>query len=404
MTRSLSPVPRRQIMLGVSAPSSFCSDRKFSLQPAWINNCFRRMARSWLFSGMVFIRCRTADFSAGANWTFCPGATPQRTRLKIVIARDAPRMVRLSYTLSAAFEPAKLCGFEGDLVLGSVNVSPGNFGIVGKNREPFFGNCACVIALAILQHLEWKKIIGHGPDRVEVPGGGNQIRNIAGGPSRAAKEYAPHVARVPGPDLDGDSRRYLGVAFNQLHLAGLDQRIVIGAEVAYAIALQLQRSVLPLAQRSVVLRLGERGDGLPVLINRIPAAVIKMKMGIDDDIDLVGGHAGGGEVFQQFFLGLEDLLALLFQLVADPGFDQKVLTAGAHQHGVAADGDAVERVGLDLLFPHNFRDDAEESAAIGHVSAVRDRGQLKVTESDCLVLHSSRLLPATRVESASGYG
>src|ERR1051326_1571340 len=219
MMRSFSPVPRRQMMFGVSAPSSLCSVRNPSLQPAWTNNSFSRAARSRLLSGMAFIRCRTTDFPAGANWSFCAKLTAHNAALNITTARPLPRIVRLSDTLSRRQTPLQLSSLERDPVLRSVHVSPGNIGVVGEDGEPLLGNGARIISFPILEHLKGKKIVGHGPYRIQVPCGWNQIRNVTARLPRAANEYRPHVARVSRPDLDRDSRRDLSIAIDQLHLA-----------------------------------------------------------------------------------------------------------------------------------------------------------------------------------------
>src|SRR5512146_159461 len=96
------------------------------------------------------------------------------------------------------------------------------------------------------------------------------------------------MVRVSGKHADRDSRTDLAIAGDQLHLAGLDQWIVVVADIADAIAFVLLLRVFPLAALYVVLRPRKGRDRASIFVVRVPAAVIEMKMRIDDDIDFVG--------------------------------------------------------------------------------------------------------------------
>jgi len=76
---------------------------------------------------------------------------------------------------------------------------------------------------------------------------------------------------------------------------------------------------------------------------------------------------------------------LLSELVADARLDEDVVGAGAHQQGVEAERDGITLIGLDALFPHDTRDDAEHRAAIGAVCSVGENRQLEV--ADCGAMH-----------------
>ena len=88
------------------------------------------------------------------------------------------------------------------------------------------------------------------------------------------------------------SQRYPGndfaIFFGQLHLAAGDQRIVVRADVTNAIALALHLADLPLAARRKILCIGESWDSNAVAYDRVPSAMVKVQMRIDDDINLLG--------------------------------------------------------------------------------------------------------------------
>src|SRR5689334_25360477 len=92
-----------------------------------------------------------------------------------------------------------------------LDISPRHIGIMGKHGEPLLWNSASIVSFAIFQHFHREKIVGHGPDRIEMPGGGNQIRDVAGSFAAAANKDSPHVACVSRPDLNGNSRSNLRV-------------------------------------------------------------------------------------------------------------------------------------------------------------------------------------------------
>ena len=66
-------------------------------------------------------------------------------------------------------------------------------------------------------------------------------------------------------------------------------------KIANRVALSLVR-VLPLAFLGVVPGFREGRFDFAAIANRVPAAVIKMQMGINDDIDLVRGDARGMQI------------------------------------------------------------------------------------------------------------
>src|SRR5215470_1310570 len=97
---------------------------------------------------------------------------------------------------ASASGPIRLCGLSNNLAALLRGVDPGNFRIVSENGEPLPGNRVRVVTLAALDYLEGKQIVSHYPGDVEMPGCGNEIRNIAGGLAAALDENGHHIARV----------------------------------------------------------------------------------------------------------------------------------------------------------------------------------------------------------------
>jgi len=128
--------------------------------------------------------------------------------------------------------------------------------------------------------------------------------------------------------------------------------------------------MLPFLPLCVVLRFRKRRHESIAAPNRVPSAVIEMEMGVDDDVDVFRGDSGGVEVLEQLGRLLVDLRHLLRQFVADAGFDQDVLVAGAHEQRIQSCIDAVLRIGHDFLRPHCLRNHAEESSAIEEVGSI----------------------------------
>ena len=137
---------------------------------------------------------------------------------------------------------------------------------------------------------------------------------------------------MAGTRDDGNSGHNFCLSFDQLHLARINQWIVIVAEIAHAIALQLQLSVPPFAFGCVVFCLGEGGNGVPVAIYSVPAAMVEMEMRVDDDVNVFRSRTSFAEAVQQLFRRLPDSFLLFLQLVADAGFDQHIELSGAYQH------------------------------------------------------------------------
>jgi hypothetical protein len=106
--------------------------------------------------------------------------------------------------------------------------------------------------------------------------------------------------------------------------------------------------------------------------------VVEVEVGVDYDVDVFGGEAGLVKVVDELGVVAVNFALLFGELVADAGFDQDILFAGADEQRVEAGGDAVLFVGLDATLPEDFGNYAEEGAAVEVVGAVGDDAEFEV--------------------------
>ena len=185
---------------------------------------------------------------------------------------------------------------------------------------------------------------------------------------------------MPWINLHRDTGRNLRIAFQQSHLSAVNQRIVVVGHVADAVALMLLMGVFHLALLHVIGGARETSAGLAVLVIGVPAAVVEMQVGVDDDVDLVGRHAGLLKALQQARLVIVNGAPLVAELAADAGVDQHIVLAGADQQRVGAQRNPVELVRRDAFLPHDLGNDAEHGAAIVPVGAVGEDGEFKIAQ------------------------
>ena len=86
------------------------------------------------------------------------------------------------------------------------------------------------------------------------------------------------------------------VRIEQGELAGGEKRIVVGREIADAVAVVLQAAVREFAGGEEVARVGEGGcDAAVGVESGVPAAVIEVEMRVQNVGDVFGADAGSGE-------------------------------------------------------------------------------------------------------------
>ena len=130
-------------------------------------------------------------------------------------------------------------------------------------------------------------------------GGGNQVGDVTRGLAIAFNNYRLHVRGVPPENIREYPGNDLLVAMQQVHLAIVDQRVIVLADVADSVALMLTTAVLPFALLHVVLRFGKSCDHLTILAYRVPATMIEVQVSINDHINVVGRYPAGAEILQQ---------------------------------------------------------------------------------------------------------
>src|SRR3989440_341324 len=109
-------------------------------------------------------------------------------------------------------------------------------------------------------------------------------------------------------DFDRNSRNNFLIAAQQLHLPAFNQWIVVLADVADGVALELLVPMQPLAFRRVIHRSRKRRHNFSTLPHGIPSAVVEMQMAVDYDIDLFRRNSCSRQVLQPAKL-LENLSA-----------------------------------------------------------------------------------------------
>ena len=263
--------------------------------------------------------------------------------------------------------------------------------VVGEEDQPVFGDGALVEAFALGDAGDWVEVVAHDPGGVEVGAGGDEVGDVAGVPLGSGVggglDVDSHeLGGVAGEEFDRDSGDDLGVGTNafggeQGHLTGLDERIVVGGEIADAVAVELEMTVGDLAGVGEVAGVGEGGgDGAIGVEGGVPATVVEVEVGIDDNVDLLGVDTGGGERGGEEFLIAVDLTHLGGLLVADAGLDEDGVVSGADDGGVESQEDAVLVVGGGAFLPECLGDDTEHGTAVEPVYAIGADGEFVVSE------------------------
>src|SRR5205814_5814253 len=122
--------------------------------------------------------------------------------------------------------------------------------------------------------------------------------------------------------------------------------------------------MFPLPFLHIVFRFGKCGDDLAITADRVPAAVVKVKMAINDNVYTFGREADRIEILKQLRGLAVDLNHLLGKFVTDSRLDQDVLFASSDQHGIQSHWYEVFFVSTDPLRPQHLGNDAEHASAI----------------------------------------
>src|ERR1700761_5985712 len=99
-------------------------------------------------------------------------------------------------------------------------------------------------------------------------------------------------------------------------------------------------AVFHLATMSEVARVGKRRGDRTIAVQRcVPAAMVEVKVSVNDDVDLVWANAGGCQGSGQKLLIAMDLAHLCRLLVADSGLDQDGLFSCSDNDSIKAKQD-----------------------------------------------------------------
>src|SRR5580700_1368685 len=255
--------------------------------------------------------------------------------------------------------------------------------VMRKKNQPLLRNRLCIEAFTLLNAGHRVEIVTHDPSGIEMRAGGDQVGDVAGMPPRRLDVNPHQLRRVTREALDRDTRDDLldlpgplgWVKIEERHLAALDQRVVVVADVADGIALQLQMAVLHLAAMREVARVGEGGHHATLWRKRrVPAAVVEMQVRVDDDVDLFRTNAGRGKGMRQLFLCPINLAELRRKLVADPGLDGDGVLSRPHDDRVQPQQDSVLGISWRALLPQRLGHHAEHGAPVEQIPSVAQDG------------------------------
>ena len=147
---------------------------------------------------------------------------------------------------------------------------------------------------------------------------------------------------VSWKELDADAGNDGCVAAEERRASAGDKRIVVVGEIADTIAFVLLVRVGQLAALIVIAGAREGGnDGAIGAAYGVPAAVVEVKMSVDDDIEIIGSKAGGIEIGKQALFVVVDAAGLLGQFVAGSGVDEDGVIRGADGQRVHGDMEAI---------------------------------------------------------------
>src|SRR5260221_253966 len=134
-------------------------------------------------------------------------------------------------------------------------------------------------------------------------------------------------------------------------------------------------------------RVGKQRQGLTIHDARVPAAMIKVQMSIDDDIDFFRGNAARDKFIWKPWRCIEgiNLCALGVPFVACARLDQNPLSRRANQQRIHGHENAIAGIrGRDAL-PHGLWYHSKHCTAIEPESSIRNQPEFQITKFHSLV-------------------
>lgn len=258
--------------------------------------------------------------------------------------------------------------------------------VVCEEDNPLLGDGSGEKALALGDASDGVKVVRKNPRGIKMVCGGVEVAGVGCVMAFGFDMHGEQLGGVAGEWLDGDAGDDFRVAADGFgveegHLARGDEGVVVGGEVADAVAVKLEVAVLDLAAVGKVAGVGEGGgDGSVGVKGGVPAAMIEMEMGVDNVRDFIRTNTGGGEGGGKLRLMDVDSSHLFRLLVANTGLDDDDGFSGADDDGVEAEEDAVLVVGGGTFVPECLGDDAEHGSAIEEVGSVGADGKLETAQ------------------------
>jgi len=216
------------------------------------------------------------------------------------------------------------------------------------------------------ESLQRVKVVGHDPRERKMMTGWEKVGDEENGFAAAGEFDGLDIGVVPGNTDCRNTGKNFGIASEGMPLAGLLHREKSFFEVASAIAFGGVGGVSDFRGLNDVFGVGKSGDGFVVNEFCVAASVVKVEMGIDDKIDLIGTDSFGTEIVDEriAFLDAIDVAEFWCPLGAVAGFDEDVFVLRSNQERVGRQANAVAIVGRRFLLPERFRDHAEHGTAV----------------------------------------
>jgi len=196
--------------------------------------------------------------------------------------------------------------------------------------------------------------------------GGKKIGDEENGFAAAGEFDGLDVGVMSGNGDCGDAGDNFSFTCERVPLAGLLDGEKMFFEIAGTVAFGGICGVGDFRGLNNVFGVGKSGHGFVVNELCVAASVVKVEMGIDDKIDLIGTDSLGTEIVDEriAFLDAIDIAEFCCPLGAVAGFDEDVFVLRSNQERVGSQANAVAIVGRRFLLPERFRDHSEHGTAI----------------------------------------
>ncbi len=205
----------------------------------------------------------------------------------------------------------------------------------------------------------------------------------------------------PGDEDGLDPRAHDAVAVEEGQGPGALERPQPGREVARPVAFDGLEGLLPLPPLDGVPR--PREGGRPALLPRpdgVPAAVVEVEVGVDDDVDVARPDPDLLEEAEEAGLAPDavEIGVAAVDVGADAGLDEDRRPRAPDEVAAEGQGDAVLPVRRGPTLPEGAGDDAEHGPAVDEERPVQEPEDLELADGRPL-----RRLPGHRRSFPRGY-